>query len=244
LVQDRTHAGSDECVLTDLVASVATAFPDRDEIATAQRADAFFGTIQDLEHTPSVRSSIGNDYAISGDLLYKLPSGSTYNYNQALLCVPNSMVNSLFKHYHNSSLGGHFNGLRTYDRLRALYTWPKMGQDIFKRCESCHSCIFTRPRHPDTRVIMSSSPPTRPFERLSVDLIKFPRSKLGNEYAVVFIDFFTRWTEAMPVPDKRATNIISVMKEYILARHGIPNYLLSDEGSEVLNQLVAEVCKL
>jgi hypothetical protein len=35
LVQDRTNAISDECVLTDLVASVATAFPDRDGIATA-----------------------------------------------------------------------------------------------------------------------------------------------------------------------------------------------------------------
>jgi RNase H-like domain found in reverse transcriptase len=95
LVQDRTNAGSDECFLTDLVAAVATVFPDRDGIATAQRADAFFGPIlSTLEHTPSVRSPIGNDYAISGDLLYKLPSGSTSKYNQARLCVPNSMVNS------------------------------------------------------------------------------------------------------------------------------------------------------
>jgi transposase InsO family protein len=34
------------------------------------------------------------------------------------------------------------------------------------------------------------------------------------------------------------------MKEYNFARHDMPNYLLSDEGSEFLNQLVAEVCKL
>jgi hypothetical protein len=89
LVQDRTNAGSDECVLTDLVALVATAFPNRDGIATAQRADEFFGPILSaLEHTPSVRSPIGNDYAISDDLLYKLPSGSTPKYNQARLCVP------------------------------------------------------------------------------------------------------------------------------------------------------------
>jgi transposase InsO family protein len=125
-----------------------------------------------------------------------------------------------------------------------LYTWPNMGQDIFKRCESCHSCNSTRPRHPDTRRIMSSTPPTRPFERLSVDLIKLPRSKLANEYAVVFIDSFTRWPEAIPVPNKKATTIIRFMKEYDFARHGIPNYLLSDEGSEFLNQLVAEVCEL
>jgi hypothetical protein len=72
LVKDRTNSGSDECVLTDLVASVATAFPNRDEIATALHADAFLGPILSaLEHTSSARSSIGNDYAISGDLLYK-----------------------------------------------------------------------------------------------------------------------------------------------------------------------------
>jgi hypothetical protein len=34
------------------------------------------------------------------------------------------------------------------------------------------------------------------------------------------------------------------MKEYNFARHGIPNYLLCDEGFAFLNQLVAEVCKL
>jgi hypothetical protein len=133
------------------------------------------------------------------------------------------MVDYLFKHYHKSSLGGHFNGLRSYDRLRVLYTWSNMGHDILKRWESCNSCNSTRPRHPDTRGIMSSAPPTRPFERLSVDLIKLPRSTLGNEYAVVFIDSFTRWPEAIPVPDRKATTIIRVMKEYIFARRGIPN---------------------
>jgi hypothetical protein len=116
LVQDRANADSDECVSTDLVASVATAFTDRDGIATARRTDAFFEPILSAqEHTPSVRSSFGNDYAISGKLLYKLPSGSTSKYNQARLRFSNSMVDSLFKHYHNSSLGGHFNDLRTHD---------------------------------------------------------------------------------------------------------------------------------
>jgi predicted CxxxxCH...CXXCH cytochrome family protein len=139
------------------------------------------------------------------------------------------MMNSLFKQYQNSSLGCHFNGLQTYDQLRVLYTWPNMGQYIFKRCESCHSCNFTRPRHPDTSGIMSSTPPTRPFGRLSVDLIKLSRSNSGNKCAVIFIDSLTRWPEAIPVPDKKATTIIRVMKEFVFARHGIPNFLLSDE---------------
>jgi transposase InsO family protein len=43
---------------------------------------------------------------------------------------------------------------------------------------------------------------------------------------------------------RKATTIIRVMKVCIFVRHGIPNYLLSDDGSEFFNQLVAEVCKL
>jgi hypothetical protein len=116
--------------------------------------------------------------------------------------VSSHVNGSLFKHYHNFSLGDHFNGLRTYDRLHALYTWSHMGQDICKRCESCHLCNSTRPWNPDTRRIMSNAPPTHPFERLSVVLIKLHSSKLGNEVAIVFIDSFTRWPEAIPVPDK------------------------------------------
>jgi hypothetical protein len=65
-----------------------------------------------------------------------------------------------------------------------------------------------------------------------VDLIKLPRSVSGNEYTAVFIDAFTRWPEAVAIPDKKATTFVRVMKEYIFARHGIPAILLSDEGSE------------
>jgi hypothetical protein len=176
LVHDRTNTGSDECVLTDLAAPVAAVFPDRGGIAMSQSTDAFFGPILSaLEHTSSVRSRIRNDNAISSILLYKIHSGSMSKYIQARLCVPNSMADSLFKNYRNSSFGGHFNGLRTYDRLRVLYTWPNMCQDIFTRCDYCHSCNYSRLQIPDTREIMSSAPPTHPFEMLSVDLIKLPR---------------------------------------------------------------------
>jgi transposase InsO family protein len=91
---------------------------------------------------------------------------------------------------------------------------------------------------------MTSTPPSRSFERVSVDLIKLPRSLSGNEHIAVFIDAFTRWPEAVTIPNKKATTVVRVMKDYIFARHGIPAILLSDEGSEFLNSLVTETCKL
>jgi transposase InsO family protein len=77
-----------------------------------------------------------------------------------------------------------------------------------------------------------------------VDLIKLPRTVSGNEYIAVFIDAFTRWPEAVAIPDKKASTVVRVMKEKTIALHGIPATLLSDEGSEFLSRLVTETCKV
>jgi transposase InsO family protein len=154
------------------------------------------------------------------------------------------MISALFDQYHNAPMGGHFNCLRTYEKLRILYYWPKMGQQIFARCEYCHAYQSARPRKPDNSGHMTRTPPSRPFERVSVDLIKLPRSVSENEYIAVFIDTCTCWPEAVAIPDKKATTVVRVMKDYIFARHGTPPILLPDEGSEFLNRLVTETCKL
>jgi Integrase zinc binding domain len=114
-----------------------------------------------------------------------------------------SVVPTIFEIYHNSPSGGHFNGLNTYEKIRLLYFWPTMGQDILKKCAMCHGCQSTRPRRPDKFGRMSITPATRPFERVSVDLIKLPQTQQGNTYIVVFIDEFTRWPEAMAIHDKK-----------------------------------------
>jgi hypothetical protein len=43
--------------------------------------------------------------------------------------------------------------------------------------------------------------------------------------------------------DHTQKKLIRVLKEYIFTGHGVPNYLLPDEGPPFLNQLVAEVCE-
>jgi transposase InsO family protein len=101
----------------------------------------------------------------------------------------------------------------------------------------------TRPHRPEKFDRMSSTPATRPFDRVSVDLIKLPQTQQGNTYIVVFIDEFTRWPEAMAINDKKAETILRAMKELVLTRHGIPSILLSDEGPEFLNRLVLATCK-
>jgi Integrase zinc binding domain len=148
----------------DRVASITpTDFADRDGIATAQRTDPLFASIITALESTAPSKSTRNECALSGGLLVRLPNGSTPGVGRALLCVPQSMINALFDQYHNAPMGDHFNGLRTYEKLRISYYWPKMGQQIFARCESCHACQSARPRKPDNSGHMTSTPPSGSF---------------------------------------------------------------------------------
>jgi Integrase zinc binding domain len=185
---------SDECAMTDLVASVATAIPDRDEVAKTQRADLYFGPIiTALQRAESARTlRHGNEYALNDRLLSRLPKGKSPDSARPRLCVPIYLIPTYFDFYPNSPSGGHSNGLRTYDRIRLLYFWPAMGNDIFKKCEQCHGCQSTRPCRSDRFGRMSSSLSSRPFERVSVDLVKLPKTKDGNSHFIAFIDEFCK----------------------------------------------------
>jgi hypothetical protein len=123
LCEDRNVPASDECAMNNFVASVATAIPDRDEVAKAQRADSFFGPIiTALQRTESARTlRHGNEYALSDRLHYRLPKGKSPDSARPRICVPIDLIPTLFDFYHNSPSDGHINGLRTYDRIRLLY---------------------------------------------------------------------------------------------------------------------------
>ena len=49
------------------------------------------------------------------------------------------------------------------------------------------------------------------FDRLGVDIIQFPRSKNGSWYAVVFVDYLTKWPEVFAVADQMAHTIAQLL---------------------------------
>ena len=81
------------------------------------------------------------------------------------------------------------------------------------------------------------------FKRVGVDVIQFPRSNDGNKYAVVFVDYLTKWPE-VSVPDQTSATIAQLLIEQIVSRHGVPAEVLSDRGKSFLSGLMKEVERL
>ena len=80
-----------------------------------------------------------------------------------------------------------------------------------------------------------------PFDRFGVDVIKFPRSARGNKYAVVFMDYLTKWPEVFATRDQTSLTIAELLVEKVISRHGVPAELLSDRGQVFLSRLMVDV---
>ena len=87
-------------------------------------------------------------------------------------------------------------------------------------------------------------PVSGPFDRVGVDIIQFPKSYNGNQYAVVFVDYLTKWPEVFATADQTALTIAHLFVEQIVSRHGVPAELLSDRGTAFLSKLMQAVCEV
>ena len=65
-----------------------------------------------------------------------------------------------------------------------------------------------------------------PFDKIGVDVIKFSCSARGNQCAVVFMDYLTKWPEVFATQDQTSLTIAKLLVEKVISHHGVPAELL------------------
>ena len=149
----------------------------------------------------------------------------------------------IFEEVHSGTFGGHLREAKIHGQLARQYWWPRMRADIQKWCRACLVCI-SRSVGRQTKPLLTPIPVSGPFDRVGVDVLKFPKSSQGNQYAVVFVDYLMKWPEVFAVPDQSALTIARLLVEHVIPRHGVPAEILSDRGKAFLSKLLHEVYTL
>ena len=156
--------------------------------------------------------------------------------------LPSELRAQLLAEAHDGIFAGHFSELKVYDKLRRLYWWPKMRAEVRSFCRSCLSCASRkgpgRAIRPPLQPILTKGP----FHRVGVDVLQMPLSSSGNKYIVVFMDYLTKWVETFATSNQQSATIARLLAENIVCRHGVPEELLSDRGSNFLSDLILELC--
>jgi len=79
----------------------------------------------------------------------------------------------------------------------------------------------------------------RPWQMVAVDILEVPLSFNKNRYLLVIQDYFSKWADAIPLPNQTADRITKELVK-VFANYGMPDILHSDQGhyfkSRILRQ--------
>ena len=138
---------------------------------------------------------------------------------------------------------GHNGTARTYMLLKRTYYWKGMKTDISNYVKQCKLCQKQNIL-PVKYVSGHFSAPMAPMEFISMDLIgDFTPSSKGNKYALTIICMLTGYTFCIPIPSKKASDVITAYIDNVYSKFGGSKKILSDNGTEFKNQLFEKIAK-
>ena len=79
-----------------------------------------------------------------------------------------------------------------------------------------------------------------PFRGWGLDFIGKinPPSSKGHRFVLIATDYFTKWTEAVPLKNMTHREVIEFITEHIIHRFSIPQTLTTDQGSSFISKEV------
>ena len=140
----------------------------------------------------------------------------------------------------SAHLLGHFQAESTFNRLKDRYYWKKMMDDIYRVIRNFETCK----RFEHSKVVnhpAKALPITGLFDRVGIDLIfGLQETSEGYRGILIITEYLSKYPYATPITTKSAPEIAVKLFEYI-SFFGPPKELLSDQGREFLNSVVAEL---
>ena len=181
----------------------------------------------------------GKPYYLEGKLLKKYIYDNKQRFEVTV--VPPNCAPLLLNLAHDQL--GHNGTARTYMLLKRTYYWKGMKTDISNYVKQCKLCQKQNIL-PVKYVSGHFSAPMAPMEFISMDLIgDFTPSSKGNKYALTVICMLTGYTFCIPIPSKKASDVITAYIDNVYSKFGGSKKILSDNGTEFKNQLFEKIAK-
>jgi hypothetical protein len=193
---------------------------------------------KDLLTELSVSGSNAQGYTLSdGIIRYKgrIWLGANTEAHQAILLA-----------LHPNGIGGHSGITATYHKVKQLFSWPNMKEDIRRYMNSCEVCLQAKIEHNKYLGLPQPfPPPPSSWHIISLDFIKgLPKSKHATTMLVI-IDKFSKYAHFLPLAHPyTAASVAQLFMDNVYKLHGMPQCIISDRYSVFTSTLWKELFKL
>ena len=234
----RHIAGKDNCVADALSRMVINSVAgevdiDYSAMAIAQRED---------EEINAYRTSI------TGLKFEDIPFGPS---NTTLLCdvstgtarpvVPSLWRRRVFEAVHNLS---HPSIRATRKLVGSKFVWHGLHKDVGTWAKSCIACQTAKVHRHVKAPLETFKVPQRRFDHINIDIVGPLPPSQGFKYLLTIVDRFSRWPEAIPLPEISTITCARALIAHWIARFGLPAEMSSDRGSQFTSEIWTALMKL
>lgn len=203
-----------------------------------------------------VRSSYDNDIKCKDIMAQTVVSNQAipnYSFNNGIIRYKNkiyigtntALKNKLLSTFHTSELGGHSGGRATYQRMKLLFHWPNMKQDVISFIKSCPVCQLNKPEHSKYPGLLQPLPiPEFAWTHISMDFIEGLPTSQNKDLILVVVDRFTKYAHFIAM--KHPISVQSVTKAFtdnVFKLHGLPTVMVTDRDRIFTSKLWQDLFK-
>lgn len=147
--------------------------------------------------------------------------------------IPNKFHKFLLEEIHGTHMG--MNKMKAI--ARQYFWWPNLDADIEQFVKGCNQCrMFAK--NPEKARLEKFPEARRPFERIHIDFL----GPFKGKVYLVIIDAYSKWPEIFEMPSTDTGRTIEKLRE-VCSRFGLPEMLISDNGTQFQSSEFAEFCK-
>ncbi|VDN39905.1 unnamed protein product, partial [Dibothriocephalus latus] len=153
--------------------------------------------------------------------------------------VPGCLIDPVLTDLHKKL--GHCGQRQTDLATHARFWWPQMRFSVIHFCQSCPKCASYKFPTPTPRAPLQPMTTSFPGERVGLDINDpISISFRGYTHVLVMVDYFTKWVEAVPLYDQKASTVANAVSRTWES----PTAFHTDRGSNFDSQLFQDACTI
>ena len=209
---------------------------DEVNIKDLQKSDPWCKAIRDRMDKRKLKP--GERYVIEEDTLYRIVD-DLFVKDRKLLCLPVKLQRDVIYALHNDITSGHLGLVKTLDKIRKRFYFPRMVKVVRKHVQACMDCQSRKKPVGKPYGNLQNIISNEPFEICFMDIFgPLVKSSKGNRYVIVFTDSFTKYVELKAIKDQKAKTVADFFIHNIVLRHGAVEKIVTDQAQNFCSEFM------